>query len=948
FSLKTPEEAGAFLREEEQLRLREIRSIVITSINNNPIKIDDVVVGGPLPHKDALSNEGVVVGWQTRLGSVSQDLALNKEGTEWRHQDEKIQGVVLMRKGEESLPTIEGVKAKVKELNEPGRMLPGVTLETYYDREDLVNLTTETVTHNLILGIVLVVVILMMFLSNIRTALIVAINIPVALLIAFSVLYLRGFSANLLSIGAVDFGIIVDAAVIMTENIYRNLAAGNFSELPLKERILRCTREIDKALFFSTAIMICAFIPLFTMNGAEGELFGPMAQTYACALGGALLMALTLTPVLCMLLLKDVKPVPENLLVRFLKTRYIWQLNLCLDHPYITIAVMTTLIGVTAVWPMMQLGREFMPELEEGSLWIRGVFPVNISLDAVKEPVAQARIIMSSEPVSEQALAKLEVLKDREFATRDAFLSELQRLLSADELHRFQSRVLNRAFGARFKLSDESLAALRQEVPPQVVAELATVKDKEWGTRDEFLRHLIKVISKDELERYQNPISTHSASSEYYKLTEKGLARLRAEGYPEISAVLSQVGRPDDGTDPGLFNNVEIFVPLRNEKEWPVVYRPNGEHKRRTRREIVDDLSAELSEKLPGVEWAFSQYIRDNVMEAISGVKGDNTVKIYGPDLDKLEELADKVKSEMSKIRGLHDLGIYRVMGQSNFEFVVDKEKCKRWGVMVADVDNVINTAVHGNAQTSMIEGEKLFDVTLRWPFNRRWDQSSILEIPVDIINNAQTPGLQAATPQTLTGGSGTGPSGQGSINAAPTFVSQNIGNYNSLVPRLRLKDLVTPVGADGRPDPKGDFNRPGGSIITREDGVRFIAVKFAVWGDRDLASVVNEVRDKTSHLIALPYRTRMGGEFEQMEDGEKRLLFYIPASLALIFLLLYFAFRSLLDAFVILSNVFDLAVGGIWALYLTNTNFSMSAAVGFVSLFGVAIMEGLLMISYF
>jgi heavy metal efflux system protein len=246
------------------------------------------------------------------------------------------------------------------------------------------------------------------------------------------------------------------------------------------------------------------------------------------------------------------------------------------------------------------------------------------------------------------------------------------------------------------------------------------------------------------------------------------------------------------------------------------------------------------------------------------------------------------------------------------------------------------------------MEGEKLFDITLRWPFNRRWDQSSILEIPVDIINNSMTAGLQSATPQTLTVGAGTGPSAQGTSNASPTPISQNIGNYNALVPRLRLKDLVSPVGPDGRVDPYGDFNRPGGSIIVREQGARFIAVKFAVWGERDLASVVNDVRKNTAHLIKSPYELRMGGEFEQMEDGERRLLFYIPASLALIFMLLYLAFRSLLDAIVILTNVFDLAIGGIWALYLTNTNFSMSAAVGFVSLFGVAIMEGLLMISYF
>jgi len=1023
FGMNSPEEAAAYLREEEQKRLQEIRDIVIVSINGGPIKIDDIVVGGHLPYRNAPSEEGVVVSFQTRLGMVSQDRAtdpyritdkslvmlraqhvpeavlakleaikdkdfdskeelqkelakvLSKEELEhyenqivihsvgirymltdsslaavhsaempekvWdklvalkdlgfktresfehklaaipgldlplhdavldqarvflRRQDEKVQGVVLMRKGEKSLPTIEGVKAKVKELNQPGRLLPGVFLETYYDREDLVHLTTETVTHNLVVGIILVTVILMMFLSNIRTAVIVALNIPIALLIAFSVLYMRGESANLLSIGAVDFGIIVDSAVIMAENIYRNLTSGVHGELSTKERILLATREVDRALFFSTAIMVCAFIPLFTMTGAEGQLFGPMSQTYAFALGGALIMALTLTPVLCTFFLQNVKPVPENFMVRFLKNRYLWQLRVCLNHPYVTVVVMVVIMAITCFWALPRVGREFMPELEEGSLWVRGIFPVHISLDAVKDPVEVTRDIMTS------------------------------------------SR------------------------------------------------------------------------------------------YPEVLAVVAQLGRPDDGTDPGLFNNAELFVPLRPERDWPVVQRPDsiihlpdggkrrikGEKKKRTRREIVSDMSAELANKLPGIEWAFSQYIRDNVMEAISGVKGDNCVKIYGPDLEELERLAEKTKVEMSKIHGLHDLGIYRIMGQSNLEFAVDKQKCKRFGVQVADVNNVINNAVHGNALTQIVEGPKLFDGTLRWPVARRQDQSSILDIPVDIINNQLTATLAATTQQTTVVGAGQGPSGSGTSNPNPSFVSPNLSAFTSNLPsRLRLKDLVSPVGPDGRckeefPEivlsklrtlknkefdsrdlflkelalvlttdelsshkdelslfattgtkykltdesfaalrtPDDNFSRPGGSIITREQGKRFIAVKFGVREDMDLASAVEKVKESTAHIYPPGYSSTMGGEFEQMEDGERRLLLYIPASLLLIFILLYIAFHSLMDAVVILSNVFDLAVGGIWALYLTNTNFSMSAAVGFVSLFGVAIMDGLLMISYF
>jgi cobalt-zinc-cadmium resistance protein CzcA len=703
-------------------------------------------------------------------------------------------------------------------LNQPGRLLPGVTLEPYYDREELVHLTTHTVVHNLVVGIILVVVILLMFLNNVRSALIVAINIPVALLFAVSVMYLRGQSANLLSIGAVDFGIIVDSTVIMVENVYRNLAAGHYAELPLKQRILRFVGEIDKALFFSTLIMVCAFIPLFTMHGAEGELFGPMAQTYAFALGGALLLALTLTPVLCLLFFRNVKPVRENILVRLMKAGYLRRLETCIKYPKTTMLIMVAILAITGAWPLAHLGREFMPELEEGNLWVRAIFPVHVSLDAVKDPIKKARSIMSS------------------------------------------SR------------------------------------------------------------------------------------------YPEVNAVLVQMGRPDDGTDPGGFNNVEIFVPLKPEREWPTVTRPNGETKVRTHHEIIQDLRDELSQKLPGIEWAFSQYIRDNVMEAISGVKGDNCVKIYGPDLDQLEDFAEKTKNELAKIHGLFDVGIYHIMGQSNLEFVVDKDKCKRWGVQVADVNNVINTAVHGAAQTQMVEGEKTFDITLRWPQVKREDEASILNIPVDIWNNTLSPGSVPGTSQTTVAGAATGPSATGTANPNPAPVSVNIAPYNNFLSRLLLKDLISPVDSEGQPNPKGNFTRPGGSMITREQGKRFIAVKFSVQEDRDLASAVDEVKEKIEHMFpsGQPYYVKFGGEFEQMQDAEGRLLVYIPLSLLLVFVLLYMAFHSFLDAVVVLSNVLALAVGGIWALYLTGTNFSISAAVGFVSLFGVAIMDGLLMISYF
>ncbi len=412
--------AAAILRAEERRRVREIRELVITSNNNQPILVEDVVEGGRLMPGDVVGERGVVVNYQTRMGQVGvtkpyhhaghldQTLYLSSSGeliTDSKgdvigtDEPDKVQCIVLLRKNEDSLPALKDVEAKVKELNDPNspKMLPGVTIDTYYDRTELINVTTETVQENLIMGILLVTVILFMFISNVRAALIVAINIPLALLFAFSVLYLRGKSANLLSIGAVDFGIIVDSSVIMVENIYRYLSSGEHAALPIKDRILRASGEINRALLFSTLIMICAFIPLFTMHGPEGQLFGPMADTYAFSLGGALLLAIILAPVLCMFFFKNLKPIPDNWMVRFMKNRYLKQLDICLKYRWTTLAVMGTLIVVTACL-LPFLGREFMPELEEGNLWIRGTTPLNANLDRAAAVSREARAIMASYP----------------------------------------------------------------------------------------------------------------------------------------------------------------------------------------------------------------------------------------------------------------------------------------------------------------------------------------------------------------------------------------------------------------------------------------------------------------------------------------------------------------------------------------------------------------------
>jgi cobalt-zinc-cadmium resistance protein CzcA len=822
-----PVAAARKLRELENERIREIRQVVVASANNVPVRIENIVEGGPLEPGQPLGERGVVVGHQTRLGRVSLSRPLTEEeeakrihrspagphGPIWLDEDDKVQCIVLLRKGEDSLPAIKAVKEKVEELNDPasGRMLPGVQIEPYYDRSELIGITTETVRENLILGMVLVIVVLLMFLSNVRTALIVAVNIPLALLFAFSVLFLRGKSANLLSIGAVDFGIIVDSSVIMVENIYRHLSAGIDQGMSLRNRILRACGEITRALFFSTAIMVCAFLPLFTMSGPEGQLFGPMAETYAFALGGALILSLTLAPVLCLLFFKNLQPTPDNILVRFMKRRYLGTLKLCLQHRRVTLLVMGGLIAATVcIVPL--IGHEFMPELEEGNLWITATFPLNSSMERVAENIKKARAIMAS--------------------------------------------------------------------------------------------------------------------------------------YPEVEVLVPAIGRPDDGTDPTGYYRVEIFAPLRPQKEWPKVVEDRGwlswlfgPRRARTKQELVEQMNQELRDKVVGVDWNFSQYIRDNVTEAMAGVKGDNAVKIFGPDLDKLEEMAEKVKNVLRDIRGIGEVGIFNIKGQSNLEFRIDLDKCSRWGVAAADVNNVVQSAVGGKAMTSMIEGEKIFDVAIRWPKGLRGSETSILDIPLEVTNNQVV----------LASGPGPTPSSTGSavVPPAPTGSQTNTGNPFGGTTRLRLRDLVSPVGKDGSPDPKGSFERTAASTIYREQGRRMIAIKFNVRG-RDLAGAVAEAKEKVHPLIHAPYYTTWDGEFQEMEQAEARLKFIIPLSLCLIFILLYMAFHNWLDSLVVLSNVVDLSLGGLWALFLTGTNFSISAAVGFVSLFGVAIMDGLLMISAF
>jgi cobalt-zinc-cadmium resistance protein CzcA len=362
-------------------------------------------------------------------------------------------------------------------------------------------------------------------------------------------------------------------------------------------------------------------------------------------------------------------------------------------------------------------------------------------------------------------------------------------------------------------------------------------------------------------------------------------------------------------------------------------------------------MNEELNRTLIGIDWNFSQYIRDNVTESLSGVKGDNSVKIIGPDLDELERLANEVKAQLDKVPGIENVGIFRTKGQPNLNIHVDREKCKRWGVAVADVQNAIKVAVGGNAVSQMIEGERTFDITVRWPARLRGDLQAILDIPVEVTNNTVTPTSAPQGQQTPVSGPSTGPSGTtGFGGSLPSQSgSQNNAPASNLaaVPRVLLRELVTPLDAEGRPDPGGDFVQSGASTIYREQGKRLIAVKFSVRG-RDLAGAVGEAQERTAELFKPPYEVEWSGEFQEMEDAERRLMWIVPASLAGIFALLYMAFHDVVDALLVFSNVLALCMGGVWALLLTDTNFSISAAVGFISIFGVAIMDGLLLVSYF
>src|SRR5262245_9349395 len=819
FQMNDAAQARDYLRSEEHRRLKEIREIVLATTNNIPTRVGDVVDGGPQNTSLDPSLRGVTVGAQTRQGQTAvgfpkvdehgHDIVDGQGHRVWENVDDTVQGVVLLRKNEESLPAVRDVKTKFADLNKPGKLPPGVELKTFYDRTNLINRTTETVRENVIVGVILVTLILYVFLNDLRSSLIVAVNIPLALLFAFAALYGRGVSANLLSLGAVDFGIIVDSSVIMVESIFRRLSLGMQSDLPLPSRILNSAGEVQRSLFFSTLIMVCALLPLFTMTGPEGQIFGPMAEAYAFSLAGALLLSLTVSPVLCRMFMSKPREAKDNWLVRSLQTFYLKQLQYVLHHRYTMVFGFLVLVVATgAALPF--IGREFMPELEEGNIYARGTFPNGVSL-------------------------------------RES--------------------------------------------------------------------------------------------------TEKALiARQLIEQYPEVSRVLIQTGRPNDGTDPTGFYNAEIFVSLKPEDEWPLLQDNRGLAKlwrpvrARTKADPVEQMDHELEHAVVGVDWNFSQAIRDNVMEILSGVKGENSIKIIGPDLKELEKIANQAAGELTKVRGIQNVGVFSILGQTNLEFAIDREKCAKWNVSIADVQDARATAVGGKSFRQMVEGERTFDITLRWPERLRMDENQILDIPVDVIKNrVESDNRDQPASLAFTGSNVTQPRSTESI-----FLEQPVS-----VPRRRLRDLVTPLNDKGERDPKATFTRSGASTIYREQGERLIAVKFSVRG-RDLASAVADAQARTKHLFKAPYRDQWSGEFEEMNTALERLAIVAALAMVLIVVLLYLALQSLMDVLVVCTNVVVIVIGGIWSLMLMGMNFNISAGVGFISIFGVGMMNGLILVSGF
>lgn len=718
--------------------LEDIRNIVLTQQGGVPVMLSDVA--------------NVQIGFAPRLGMAGRD-----------DKTDVVTGIVLMQKFERTMEVVTRVREAVQRINSDGSLPPGVKIVPFYDRGDLVAVTVRTVLHNMLFGIALIFVIQWVFLGNLRCALIVAGTIPVALFLAVIITVLRGESANLLSVGAIDLGIIIDATVIMLENIYRHLShhrdgtvpsgSGAAGRLSAKlHRVLVAAVEVDKAILFSVLITIAAFLPLFTMRGVEGQIFSPMARTYAYALIGAVIATFTVTPVLSSILLPERVREIETFVVRGLRRVYMAILPRAVRHYRVSVAVAVVFLALCSV-AGMRLGTEFLPKLEEGNLWIRAMMPPTITLEAGIDTVARIRDVVRS--------------------------------------------------------------------------------------------------------------------------------------YEPVRTVFSEQGRGDDGTDPDGSFLAEFFVPLKPFEEWPAGM---------TKEKLVRSLSERLNREFVGIDFNFSQYIQDNIEEAVSGVKGENSVKIFGRDLVELERLSRAVKTEIGTVPGVTDPAAFSLLGQPNLVIRIDRAKAARYGFSIADINAVVQAAIGGQEAARVYEGEMNFALTVRLAPEFRRNIDAIRSIPVALPN---------------------------SDPKSPT-------SYVALGELGEVK-LIT-----------------GAAYIYRENSQRFVPLKYSVRG-RDLGSTVAEAQVRIADKVPMAggYRMDWAGEYGALQEAKERLALIIPLSLLMIVMLLYSLFNSVRDSLLALSGIPFAVAGGIIGLYVAGLNASVSAAVGFISLFGVSAMDGILLVSY-
>jgi cobalt-zinc-cadmium resistance protein CzcA len=710
--------------------VHDIENTVVKTANGSAIKIKDIAT--------------VVQGPRIRLGQIGR--ATHMPNGDIVDNPDTVEGIVLLQKGDNADPVLQGIHEEVGKLNN-GILPKGVKIVPFLDRSDLVKFTVETVERNLTAGVVLVAIVLFLFLGNVRGAVIVALTIPFSLLFAAICLDLIRIPANLLSLGALDFGMVVDGSVVMIENIVRHFSLDD-NRTPT-QRVRDAAHEVQRPVFFARGIIIASYLPIFTLQAVEGRLFKPMAWTVTFALIGALVFAILVAPVMGGIAFNNGAKEWRNPMMEWLTKHYRTAVRNAIIHRKTTLGIATVLF-LFAIYLSFggPIGSEFLPHLDEGSIWVRGTLPPSEGPTASIDFTNKARLVMAS--------------------------------------------------------------------------------------------------------------------------------------FPEVTQVVSQTGRPDDGTDTAGFFNTEYFVDLKRKEQWRPVFHQDKEA-------LIAAIDQQL-EKFPGVIWNYSQPISDNMEEAVSGVKGELAVKLYGDNLRTLEHTAELIQAQMASIPGIEDLGIFRIVGQPNLNFTVDRDAAARWGINVADIQDALQTAIGSNAVTQVQQGEARYDVTLRYEKQYRDTREAIEDVRL------------------------LAPSGE----------------------RVSLAQL-TKVSTDD-----------GAEQINREGGQRYIAIKYSVRG-RDLGSTVEEAISKVEHNVQLPsgYHIEWAGEYASQKRADKRMALVIPVTVLVIFLILYTMFRSYKWSILVLVSVIMASIGGPLALFLTHTNFSVSSAVGFLALFGVSVETGVILIEF-